>query len=302
MAAHVIEKPIFVVGIGRSGSTVFHRMFAKHPHVAWLYEKVAKSNPSQPARNGHLMRVLDWPVVGDFLDKRLKPGEGYDFWEHHSRGFRRPFRDLIANDVTPKNRQDLTDALTHFLTAKRHRLLFKLTGWPRIRFLNEIFPDAKFIHIVRDGRAVVNSLINVDWWHGWEGPHNWRWGLLSDEQHYEWEKYERSFVALAAIEWKIIMDTIVQAAAQVPAENYLEIRYEDLCVAPVDIFEQVTNFCQLAWTDTYATTIANYPLRSRNSKWRQDLNLSQQQMLEDILASHLGRYGYELELLQPVFE
>ena len=34
----------------------------------------------------------------------------------------------------------------------------------RIKQLLDIFPDAKFIHILRDGRTVVNSLINRDFY------------------------------------------------------------------------------------------------------------------------------------------
>ncbi len=91
---------------------------------------------------------------------------------------------------------------------KRNRLLVKITGWPRLGYLHEIFPDAKFIHVVRDGRAVVNSLINVDWWDGWKGPQNWRWGDLDLSQTDEWEKYGKSFVVLAGIQLKIIMNAL----------------------------------------------------------------------------------------------
>ncbi|GAJ21506.1 unnamed protein product, partial [marine sediment metagenome] len=83
--------------------------------------------------------------------------------------------------------------------------MIKLTGWSRIEYIKELFPDAKFIHILRDGRGVANSLINVDFWKGWEGPHKWRWGMLNEEKMKEWNKYDQSFVILAAMEWKILV-------------------------------------------------------------------------------------------------
>src|SRR3712207_7426845 len=50
------------------------------------------------------------------------------------------------------------------------------------RSLSEIFKDAKFIHLMRDGRAVANSLLHVYFWSGWKGPGNWGWGQLSPAQ------------------------------------------------------------------------------------------------------------------------
>jgi len=44
---------------------------------------------------------------------------------------------------------------------------------PRIGFLQAIFPDAKFIHIVRDGCAVANSRMNAPFWKGWQGLNTW---------------------------------------------------------------------------------------------------------------------------------
>jgi hypothetical protein len=94
-------------------------------------------------------------------------------------GFRRPCRDLLPQDVTLKKKEAIQNVVAQMLTRKRNRLVVKITGWPRIGFLKEIFPDAKFIHILRDGRAVANSYINVPFWWGWRGLANWRWGPLT---------------------------------------------------------------------------------------------------------------------------
>ena len=83
--------------------------------------------------------------------------------------------------------------MKQLLVRKRNRLLIKITGWPRIGYLNEIFSDAKFIHILRDGRAVANSLINVEFWRGWQCPQNWRFGRLTEKQQKEWEDSQYFF-------------------------------------------------------------------------------------------------------------
>ena len=58
------------------------------------------------------------------------------------------------------------------MTEKRDRLLLKISGWPKIGILFEIFEGAKFVHVARDGRAVVNSPLDTYFWNGWIGPEN----------------------------------------------------------------------------------------------------------------------------------
>ena len=84
-------------------------------------------------------------------------------------GFSEPCRDLVRTDVTTRVKRQVRAAMGMMLTHKRNRLLLKITGWPRLGFLNEMLEDAKFIHLVRDGRAVASSL-HVDFWRGWYGP------------------------------------------------------------------------------------------------------------------------------------
>ena len=276
-----IEKPVFIVGVGRSGSTIFHRIFTEHPHVAWLSSRLCNKFPSKPHVNSYLMRAIDFPQVGGFIRRRFISGEGYDFWEYHSRGFSEPCRDLLASDVTSKLKRELPEALSQILTAKRNRLLIKITGWPRIGFLNEIFPDAKFIHIKRDQRSVINSLINVDFWSGWQGPHKWRWGELTAKQMQEWDRFDRSYVALAGIELQILSEAMEQAKRCMPnPENFLEVAYEDLCTDPMEIYKNVIDFCELEWSSEFQNAIKRYQLKNTNYKWQQDLSEDQQNIVE----------------------
>ena len=57
-------------------------------------------------------------------------------------------------------------------------LLQHVTGWPRTGFLAAAYPDLKVVNVVRDGRAVVNSWLQMGWWDGWRGPDNWYLGPL----------------------------------------------------------------------------------------------------------------------------
>ena len=66
-----------------------------------------------------------------------------------------------------------------------------MTGWPRAGFLHAVFPDARYVNVIRDGRAVANSWLQMDWWLGYRGPEHWHFGPLSDEHREVWERSGR---------------------------------------------------------------------------------------------------------------
>lgn len=286
-----VEKPIFIIGVGRSGSTIFHRMFSEHPHVVWV-SGLCDRHPARPALSRALQRMIDWPLVNRPLKRHYEPEECYRFWNHHCIGFAQPCRDLLASDVTELNRRQIPAAMAELLTHRRRRLLHKITGWPRIGFLRELFPDARFIHICRDGRAVANSLLEVDFWQGWHGPDRWRWGEISATQRAEWEHHGKSFVALAGLQWKLLMEATAEAAARIPSAQFMQLRYEDFVSDPIRYFRDVTKFCELEWRPRFEKAIGRYSLRSANDKWRRDLTPEQQAVLESVLADTLAKYGY----------
>ena len=286
------DGPIIIVGAGRTGSTIFHSMLSKHPTLAWLAGPICNRFPDNPVLNRLLMRGLDYPPLGGFLKRNLRPAECYPFWEYHCKGFSTPYRDLLASDVTEATKERIPDVMSKMLTEQRDRLLLKITGWPRIGFLSEIFEEAKFIHVMRDGRAVANSLINVGFWRGWRGPVSWTWGELSSSQKEEWDRYGQSFVVLAAIQWKILMDAMERAKGLLDGDSFLEIRYEDLCSNPIDTFKEVTQYCELEWTTGFERELRKHRLRNTNDKYRRELTAEQQRDLEEVLRAYLQRYGY----------
>lgn len=286
------KSPIIIVGAGRTGSTIFYRMLSEHPHLAWLPERICARFPDRLELSRLFMKGLDYPLVGELLRRGVQPGESYPFWEHHCKGFSAPYRDLVAADVTDKTKKHVPRTMARILTEKRNRLLLKITGWPRISFLSEIFEDARFIHVMRDGRAVANSMLNVYFWRGWKGPQNWGWGELLPDQKKEWNEDGQSFVALAAIQWKILMDAMEKAKKTVSSEKFLEIRYEDLCADPLGQFQKVTQFCELEWTDGFERQLGKYQPKNSNDKFKYDLTPKQQRDLEEVLGTYLTRYGY----------
>ena len=286
-----VEQPIFILGIGRSGTTIFHEMLAQHPHAAWL-SRLCDAYPFEPLRNRRLMQAVDYPLIGCYLRRRFRPLECYSFWERHCTGFSKPCRDLVAADVTEIAMERIRNVLRRMQTSKRHRLVAKITGWPRSGYLQQIFGDGKFIHLVRDGRAVVNSRLKESWWPGWEGPHNWSRGPLTPEQTALWEKYDGSFVVLAAFELTILQTAFEKARSRAVSGSFLQIRYEDLCANPLESFRVVAEFSDLAWSAQFEAALRKYSLESRNHKWQQDLTSAQQQILSEVLTDYQSCYGY----------
>ena len=157
-----LVEPIFIVGTGRCGSSIFHKMMAGHPQLAF-FTPVLNRYPDKPALNSVILERLDSSNIPHCDHPRhIKPSEAWDFWEYHVPGFKRPFRDLRAHDVMVNSKQTLHRILPNLLSTKRRRLLVKLTGWTRIGYIKEVFPDTKIIHIIRDPRAVAASLLQVE--------------------------------------------------------------------------------------------------------------------------------------------
>lgn len=287
----MIEKPIFVIGAGRSGSSLFHQMFTGHPRVAWM-STLCDRHPRRLGLHRALMRGIDAPFVGTMLKRHWESAECYEFWDRYFRGFSQPFRDLRADDATPRVVSRLQKAVTSLITPRRPRLLVKITGWPRVGFLHAVFPDARFIHVYRDGRAVANSLLQVDFWRGWQGPEQWRWGPLDPPLQQEWEMHGHSFVALAGIQWKILMHAAESARGAVPASSFMDVRYEDFAEHPCETFRNVVDFCGLDWSEGFERSLSQYRVKSANYKWRKDLDDSQQRVLLSVLGDALRSYGY----------
>lgn len=285
-----LTKPIIIVGTGRCGSTVFHRLLATHPQVMWL-SGFCDRYPGRPAWNRRAVTAMGNPMLRWLLGARIQPGECYRFWDKYAYGFSEPCRDLVRADVTVRVKQQVRAAMEQMLTPARSRLLLKITGWPRIGFLKEIFDDAKFVHIVRDGRGVASSLLHVNFWRGWQGPQSWRAGLLSSEDQAAWECSDRSFVALAGLEWKIQMRAMQAARQAVDPNAFCEVKYESFCERPLETYRRVLEFAELSESAEFERRVQAASIRN-SDRWREDLTAGQQAMLNDLLREDLLRYGY----------
>lgn len=283
--------PIVLFGTGRCGSTALHDVLSRHPRLAWL----SRWNilfPGRPAVNRWFQRAIDLPGLGTWLHDTVTPTEPYPFHDRLHAGISESCRDLRASDISLPEAKRVRAAWEANLTRSRDRLLIKFTGWPRVGLVQRVLPDARFVHIVRDGRAVAYSILRVPFWQGWRGPEQWRYGALSPTDQAAWDASGRSFALLAGIEWRILMDAAEEAKALVPADRLLEIRYEDLCADSDAVIDEVLRFTGLERSPAFERAFARFDLRSRNDAWRSALDPADAAALTDLLEPTLARYGY----------
>jgi hypothetical protein len=290
----------FLLGTGRCGSSIVHEIVARHPDVGFL-SNVDDRLPMFDTR-GRWNRSIYARVPAALTEKgrlRFAPSEGYRILARRvSPALVDPVRDLTADDATPWLAERFRGFFRDRADAQRAPVfLHKFTGWPRAGFIDRALPDTRFVHVVRDGRAVANSLLQMPWWHGYRGPEAGGLGPLPDRYRREWASSGRSFVVLAGIEWKLLVDAFEQAKAAVPAERWLDVRYEDVVEDPRGSLEGILRFLGLRWNDAFERGFSRHTLRtSRTDAYRRELSATDVQQLERSLAGHLEQLGYPVEV------
>jgi hypothetical protein len=197
----------FICGVTRSGTTLFRLMLDSHPELAIpgethfvpaLIKRVERHKPHPDELTGLIVGHKRW---GDF---HLEP--------HDLRARLRAIDPLTAGDAL---------RAFYMLYAEKHeksRYGDKTPGYlrdmPRIQ---RVLPEARFIHIVRDGRDVALSVLKMNW-----GP---------------------ATVTEAAELW---VERITKARTLEPKTNhYIEQRFEDLLTETEATLRRACEFIDL---------------------------------------------------------
>ena len=286
----------FVVGTGRCGSSFVHEILANHEQVAFISN--VDDNLSWLSLKGRFNNSIYAATRGAWTKKgtaRFAPSEAFQAISREvSPIYENSFRDLLASDVTPWLRNGFQQFFgSRWQAQGRSCLLHKYTGWSRMGFFGEIFPEARFVHVVRDGRAVANSWLQMNWWGGYRGPAHWQWGSMSRELEEEWNASGRSFVVLAGICWRLLMDSFEQAASALDPGRYLEIRYEDFLAEPRESLGRILEFLELPWSHRLERSdLERRIVPSRKNAYERELTPVQLRMLENCIGEDLRRRGY----------
>jgi Sulfotransferase family len=291
------QRFVFVLGTGRCGSTLVEEVLCRHPAVGFVSNLDDRCRlPVAAGRwNAAVYRRLP-PAVTRKSRVRYAPSEGYRILTREvSPLLDTSFRDLTASDVTPWLENRFSTFFHERARAQRaETFLHKFTGWPRSGFVKRVLPSARFIHVVRDGRAVANSWLQMPWWRGFEGPDHWQWGPLPADLEAEWEASGRSFVVLAGLLWQMLIESFDSARAAIASGDWLEVRYEDVAAKPRQSFGAMLDFCGLPWDAEFERGFVRHSFTaSRSDAFRRDLDPSDVERLSRILASRLAARGYD---------
>lgn len=305
MNQNKVIKPIFFIGNGRSGTTLMFEVFSKHPGLAWLmnysdiFPNATFLNRAIPFLSSKSINLIGQKQQYNstvFFNKYLpRPDECYNFWNIHSNvEFARDFLlDQKADDKTILHLNKIVSDICKY--QKKERFATKLTGPGRIAFLNSLFPDAIFIHIVRDGRSVVQSLMNVGFWKD-KMSEPWFINGLTKEDFKTWEESDKDPVVLTALLWNRIIETTQVEASQLnhPSERYLEVKYEDFIEDPSRILTKIFQFSQIEATPqiTENCLIGANILSSMNKKFDSHFTDKKQSEINMILSNTLQKLNY----------
>ncbi|MFK5951076.1 MAG: sulfotransferase [Methylococcales bacterium] len=303
-ACKLKRPPVFFIGMPRSGTTIVFEKFVESLGFGWL-SNYSEMYPSFPFINllcpllknrlidlsGHKKQYGKVRFGNRYMPQAV---EAYAFWDRYARhDFSSDF--LLEDIATPEEQVRVCKAINKTLMFQgKNRFATKLTGPGRIIYIKSIFPDARFIHVVRDGRAVVGSLMKVDFWKdkgGFERPF-WENGLSEDDLS-AWYETQHPAV-LTAIEWVKVVNGIRNDSINLAEDQYTEIRYEDFVQLPEDHIEKLYDFVghREVITQTAAT---DSNMIDRNRTNLTDIDSHVITIIEMIMKDALMDYGYAIE-------
>jgi hypothetical protein len=193
----LLNRMIFNFGAQRSGTFWLQRIVTAHPAIS--------SIPSETSLFSHGIA----PLLERFHHgARSSPQVGAIYIERDR--LIDALRDLCDSAFAP-----YLDAGAEFL-AERTAVHVRHVG-----LIAEVYPDARFIHIIRDGRDVVRSHTSQSWGHG--------------------------SISAAAEEWRASI--LAARDAGLPSDRYREIRYETLMAEPKQVIADLYSWLDLPTTD-----------------------------------------------------
>jgi hypothetical protein len=249
--------PIIVFGAPRSGTTYLNRILNEHPDVNITEES----------------RVFVWM----YRSLMVLPRREEALCAHREQ-FLEHLRSQLP-EVVRSFYRELDPAARHWGDKNPHYASERNAGC--LDTIAEVFPDARFVHIIRDGRDVVNSLLRK------------RWADFEDA-HQTWKQHVRIGCDFGRVQ---------------PPGSYCEIRYEDLVSDDLEVAggvfaflglvmdPRVKVFCQQqqTWRTPLSDPERNLNAGGQGSDWRRTLSPDQQMRSLDLLEPRLLALGYETE-------
>ena len=266
----------FIVGCGRSGSTLLRAMGDAHPALAVPPESHFIVPLAPTGRDS--ARPFDVPA---FLD-RLYASEHFDLW-----GLDRAGVAAALESGPPSSYPDAVRRIFSLWAGAqgKDRYADKTPGYVlHIPTLARLFPEAVFIHLIRDGRDVASSFLELGW-------------------------VDR--IEDAALHWRLRIRRGRRAGRALPPGRYHELRYEELVADPAPRLRELCAAIELPFSSAMldptvraATVVGTtrHPSYHRRlaipptpglRNWRVELSEQDIARFELLAGDTLAELGYE---------
>jgi hypothetical protein len=273
------ESPFFIIGSQRSGTTMLRLMLNSHSRLCVPFESAFIPEFAKRlyefgdlAEEANLRRLLEEIGRHKFVERgRLLP-------------------DIQAVlDRKPRTYSEVVDAIFGELAAREGKPRWgdKTPSYvTEMDVLHRLFPNAKFIHLVRDGRDVALSIMHTSW-----GPSN---------------------LTRAAEDWRRKLELAHKMAAMLPGAT-LEIRFEDLVRDPAVILARICKFLgeeyepqmlqyhesarermpevSMKWHQNSVTEVN----QDKVFEWKTRMSKADRAVFQDVAGPVLETFGYELD-------
>ncbi|CAG9319075.1 unnamed protein product [Blepharisma stoltei] len=225
-------KPCFIIGCGRSGSTVLCKLLSAHPDICFLNEP----------------REL-W----------MQAYPNFDVWSSKSREREGKLR-MSQNDADQIGSQKLNELFYTITNILNRKKLIEKTpeNTFRLKWLDQLFPGCKFIMVKRNPIGTARSIARFQP-EMWFGHDSYKWEQLStllarykknlalNEEFMTMT--ENSNFAKALIEWALSILSAEEFKMSLPKneinERFMEIHLERLINNPQESMKEVLEFLDL---------------------------------------------------------
>lgn len=273
MRLHPFESPAFIVGVGRSGTTLLASMLNRHPMVAVTSET-------------HFFRLLEQAGGWKAIQRN---------WPEGAIAFLSGLHHFYLLNVDPKQVVErinqpsvgsLFKALGDTYAEQSNKPLWIEKTPLHIRYLDAIraiFPSSPILHIVRDGRDVALSLCKVDWANDSYVQNLHRWGRELDNA----ETFFKDDNVTLTISYENLLKNPNQTLKKIC--DFLAISFEPCMLTP-DGSEQ-----KLLERDAEEKQNVTKPVLTNNSgKWAGELSPSLYKGSLWLFRESLEKRGYAL--------
>jgi omega-hydroxy-beta-dihydromenaquinone-9 sulfotransferase len=294
-------EPVFLLGPARSGTSLLYRALCLHPEAGYISNYVRRA-PWLPelaalnrvARSRTTARRQAWFGADSnayvynrsrTVQERLFPApvEGETLFAacgitQYPGQTGRPRAEQVAR---------LRSSLPRLLRAGGGSVLVnkRIANNRRVPLLLEAFPRARFVRLIRDGRAVALSLSQVDWWLDdqvwWAGTTPREWARRGGDP---WE--------ICARNWVEEVRELEHGLAAVPGRQVLSLSYEEFVADPHRTLAEVAAFGGLPASAGWEAELRGLSFPDRNDGWRTTLEPDVLARIEAHQHELLQAYGY----------